>query len=463
MGISYFVLAYKYIYTGNLNNDEGFYLLSAKKVMDGELLYRDFGYPQMPALPYLNGAVMKIVGFGFVEQRFINAFWGTLLLLLIIILGISHKDPKPFLYAGLILSTSPFWIYYTCIGKTYAATNFFMALTAFGILFPMKYHNKVIVSLVGGLLAIGCRLSMAPFVFLLWGILLLHSDTKNKRIVVICFYFIICIIFFLPFYLTAPENFIFWNIEFNAGSTLNRRGWQLIYELFTLAPGALLLASAGIFILFRRLQYHKFHEIGIFITAVAGVIFHLSFRSSWGEYSTPFIAILSLSAAIIASKSKTFNIIIIISFLSPLIYLKAPLPDIDQNIIALIQEPSNFIQESVPKGSKILTPLPIIAVQAGYNVIKGTEMGQFGLTTEIDVERARRLRLLPYEDLITLVESQTPKALVFWNNQCIWNYFFSVPSLKPIDNEWKNIFCQKLFKNYYIAFYNTMFIVLLPK
>jgi len=154
---------------------------------------------------------------------------------------------------------------------------------------------------------------------------------------------------------------------------------------------------------------------------------------------------------------------IIIVLLSPLIYLKAPLPGIEKGIIALIQEPSNFIKKNVPKNANILTPIPIIAVQAGYNVIKGTEMGQFGLTTEIEEERAIRLGLLPYKNLISLVESQTPNALVFWNSQCIWNFYYTVPSLKLVDNEWKNIFCQKLLQNYYIAFHNTMFIVLLPK
>jgi len=463
ISISYFALAYKYVHTGNFNNDEGFYLLSAKKVMDGEVPYRDFGYNQMPLLPYLNGALMKLVGFGFVEQRYVNALWGALLLVLIIIMGISYKDPKPILFAGLILSTSPYWIYYTCIGKTYAATSFFMVLTVFGLLFPKRYHNKVIISLIGGLPAIGCRLPVAPFVFLLWGILFLQGKTHKERIITACLYLIACIVLFLPFYLADPENFLFWNIEYNTGSTLNRRGWTSVYELFTLAPGSLLLAFFGIVILIKNFQNHKVYEFGIFFTAIMGILFHSLLRSSWGEYSTPFIAILSLGAAIVASKSKAFNILIIIVLLSPIIYLKASLPAAKQNIVALIQEPADFIKSNISKGAKILTPFPIVAVQAGFDVVKGTAMGKFGLTTEIEIERARRLGLLPYGDLISLVEAKTSKAVVLWNNQCLWNFYFTAPSLKPVNIDWRRVFCQKLSENYYIAFSNTMFLVLLPK
>jgi hypothetical protein len=463
MIISYSSLAYKYINTGDVNADEDFYLLAAKKVMDGELLYRDFGYSQMPVLPYLNGAMMKLVGFGFVEQRFINSVWGALILVLIIILGFSNKDLKPFLCAGLILSTSPYWIYYTCIGKTYAATGFFMTFAAFGILMPMKYHIKAIIVLLGGLLAIGCRLSVAPFVFLLWGILFFQSDTSKQRIAVVCFYLVICAGFFLPFYLSSPENFMFWNIEYNTGSSFSRRGWTSVYEFLLLAPGTLLLASIGILIFFKNFQDHKVHEVGIFITAMVGITFHLLLRASYGEYSTPFIALLSLGAAVVAFRSEVFKIVIIVILLSPLIYLKAPLPPRTQeNIVALIKETSEFIRATIPKGAKILTPLTLIAVQAGYDVVKGSEMGKFGLTTEIEVQRARRLGLLPYQDLISLVETQTPKAIIF-GNRLNWNFFWTVPSLKPVKKEFKNNFYQKLSENYYVAFYNAMFLVFLPK
>src|SRR5437016_4568472 len=42
-----------------VDGDEGFYLLAAKSVYHGKVLYRDFFYTQMPLLPYVYGLWMK--------------------------------------------------------------------------------------------------------------------------------------------------------------------------------------------------------------------------------------------------------------------------------------------------------------------------------------------------------------------------------------------------------------------
>jgi len=43
-----------------VDSDEGFYLLAAKSVFRGKLLYRDIFYTQMPLLPYVYGLWMKV-------------------------------------------------------------------------------------------------------------------------------------------------------------------------------------------------------------------------------------------------------------------------------------------------------------------------------------------------------------------------------------------------------------------
>ncbi|NLB56843.1 MAG: hypothetical protein GX811_13975, partial [Lentisphaerae bacterium] len=41
------------IYLGDLNQDEGWYLYAADKVVAGEMPYKDFAYTQGPVMPYV--------------------------------------------------------------------------------------------------------------------------------------------------------------------------------------------------------------------------------------------------------------------------------------------------------------------------------------------------------------------------------------------------------------------------
>ena len=55
------------------DSDEGAYLIAAKLVMQGKLLYHDFSYPQMPLLPYLYGIWMKVFGVSWYSARLLSA------------------------------------------------------------------------------------------------------------------------------------------------------------------------------------------------------------------------------------------------------------------------------------------------------------------------------------------------------------------------------------------------------
>ncbi len=61
------------------DSDEGAYLIAAKLVMQGKLLYHDFSYPQMPLLPYLYGAWMKLFGVSWYSARLLSAAFAVAL------------------------------------------------------------------------------------------------------------------------------------------------------------------------------------------------------------------------------------------------------------------------------------------------------------------------------------------------------------------------------------------------
>lgn len=62
-----------------VDGDEGIYLLASKLVVEGQLPYRDFFLQQMPLLPYVYGAWMKVFGASWYAGRALSALFAVLL------------------------------------------------------------------------------------------------------------------------------------------------------------------------------------------------------------------------------------------------------------------------------------------------------------------------------------------------------------------------------------------------
>src|SRR5438034_1996854 len=54
---------------GLVDGDEGTYLLVSRLVIEGQLPYHDFYYPQMFLLPYVYGAWMTLVGYSWYRSE----------------------------------------------------------------------------------------------------------------------------------------------------------------------------------------------------------------------------------------------------------------------------------------------------------------------------------------------------------------------------------------------------------
>src|SRR2546421_5101843 len=66
-----------------VDGDEGTYLLVSRLVVEGQLPYHDFFYPQMFLLPYVYGGWMKLVGYSWYGARLLSAVFSVMLGLLV--------------------------------------------------------------------------------------------------------------------------------------------------------------------------------------------------------------------------------------------------------------------------------------------------------------------------------------------------------------------------------------------
>jgi len=451
-----------------LHSDEGFYAIAAQNAINGKILYRDFGYNQMPILPYLNGAMMKIFGFGLTQQRFSNILWCSGSLIAFMWFLQCRCNYFTSLTAGWLLISSPIWVWGNCF-QAVGSANFFIMLSGITICMPGNYYKKMVLFSIAGSLAIGCRMPVAPTIIILWIYLISQGIRPKDKIITIVSFPGICILLLVPFYIASPDNFIFWNFEYNLGKDFKEK---FIASHFLLAPTTFLLMTCGLFSIMTDFKKIKSPEAGSLMAAVIGVASQLALNVSYFVYSIPFVALGTMGASVILSKSKWLRIIFPIFLLFPLSYLTPLSPItylsldefIDNKWVDTLNNTVKFIHKKVPLDGKILTPYPIVAFQAGRNVIKGTEMGKFGITDEIGEVKAKNFHLKTHKQLIKLIDTLEPDVVILTNNLLHpYNFSLSVPSLNDIRTKKRVQFFDTLSKYYYIGFFESPLLVFLPK
>lgn len=112
-----------------ISRDEGFYVLAARLVLEGELPYLDFFYPQMPLLPYLYALPIMAVGESWEVLRIITGGAGAALaVLLYLFLRSSGVVWIAALTAWLWFLTSHLTIGWFTVIQTYSFSTLFLFL-----------------------------------------------------------------------------------------------------------------------------------------------------------------------------------------------------------------------------------------------------------------------------------------------------------------------------------------------
>jgi len=494
---TYFVLADYYRERGRMNADEGFYAVAARSVMEGKLPYKDFGYTQMPLLPYVNGAMMAILGYGMDSQRRINICWGALALLTAVIAMRRRLGSfEPGLAAAWCIALSPHFAYFQALGKSYAAAGFFLTACFAAIYWGGPIYRRTIAYAVFGALAAGSRLSLALPVGIAIIPLLLESETWKKRLAVVGISGGIAAVMLLPFALAAPAQFSFFAFEYHSASVFVRRSVGQFVELWQLSPAAILCCLAaltGAIALIRRKLYS---ELVLVAAAASSLVVAMIPESAYGEYAVPTLLVAGMTgiAAMWATGSMAKNPFRHIVWLLPLLALLHPLPRLigddrakggDLTALAehcvdaftfekreklpdslraagAVEAVAAYLRKEVPPG-EVLASVPIVAVEANRAVVPHTEMGQFSAMGPSDADRAKALNLTTLDELIGIVESREPAAIVKLKGGANWNFQWQSPSLRPQPQELFGSFMKSIDENYARAFESGDLEVLTPR
>lgn len=217
-------LSWMNLHHGNLNQDEGWYLLAARSVSEGKLPYRDFAYTQAPVLPFVYSVFAgEVREQGIWFGRVVTQVFGLLSLLFAALLA-ARLNPLnwrlAFLFCLVLGGINTFQSYYTTVVKTYGLCACFLTL---GCLLGACVDRKRwwVAPLCGLVLALaaGTRIS-AGLGLPVMGIYLLCRRRSLGDLPWLTFGLGGAAglgLIFGPLYLAAPEGLVFGIVKYHAG------------------------------------------------------------------------------------------------------------------------------------------------------------------------------------------------------------------------------------------------------
>lgn len=294
--------------------DEGYYALAAKLVTQGRLVYRDFFYPQMPALPYVYGIWMKVFGFSWESGRALSAVLAVAIGLMLF-QYLRHKCGSAAALAGVFLyATSSMVFPWFCLMKTYALSTVLLFGAYFLCEMPSRISKEWRAILVGLLcgLTVNVRLFFAVlFPVLLWALWRQELDHK-ARLKIAAVALAGFAVTFLPhiYFLAAlPDAYWFNNLGYHFIRSARNAGeeWQAKAVVLSIILGLkgtkqftgyqLPLLIYGT-ILFAGLQIRSYKTLDLAVP-ISLILFAVSFlpSPSYVQYFsalTPFLIVASV-------------------------------------------------------------------------------------------------------------------------------------------------------------------------
>ncbi|MBN1269089.1 MAG: hypothetical protein JXB04_05835 [Kiritimatiellae bacterium] len=206
------------LYLGDLNQDEGWYLYAARQVAQGYVPYRDFAFTQGPVMAYGYAAAYPLVrAWGVAGGRLVTMGFALFTLaagawLASRLVPAKQRGAAAALSLGLI-GVNVYQSYFTTVVKTYALSGFLLVAGLLALSFA-THRGRSWACLLAGLLltaATATRISAGIVLPVVFVYLVLQRKTLAWSA---CVSFALGSVLgfaalLLPFYLLAPEGFVF--------------------------------------------------------------------------------------------------------------------------------------------------------------------------------------------------------------------------------------------------------------
>lgn len=454
------VLSVANLYLGELNQDEGWYLYAARLVATGELPYVDFATTQGPVMPFVYAAAQPLVSlWGLAAGRLFTALLGFAAALSAAWLAArltgqaaSMERRVAALVAFALTGINVYQSYYTTVVKTYSLTALLLTLGFVALTGAWGRRGRLMALLSGALLALaaGTRAS-AVVVLPVVCLTLVYSDIRQglRRSVLFATGAAVTLcILFVPFAVLAPRGLWFALVEYHAGRDVG--GWittvaykagflsrtvQAYFPAFSLLTVLLVYRMTtwrGAAALNRGPTDNAEHATPrrdsaallvatwLSVVAVSGAHFMAPFP--YEDYQVIIYPLFASALAVglislVPSRSLP-SLALVVVILSMFASASSPInqgwfvgkrdriwwPLKKASPLRVLQQTAERVRELSQPGDLLLTQDPYLAVEAGLDVPRGMELGQFCYFPEWPRDKAENGCVLNREMMIELLE-----------------------------------------------------------
>jgi hypothetical protein len=480
------VLLVANLYYGELNQDEGWYLLAARAVAAGEQPYADFAFTQGPVFPAVYALIQPLVAaWGLSAARLFTALLGAVAVVLAGVLA-ARLSPREWAGTAAFMTIALLWVnvyhsYFSLVVKTYSLTA--LLLVGGALCIASVQPGRRGAPLVAGLLlalAAGVRLSVGvwlPVVGLYW--LLQRRKWPGAWL-----YFGIgggagLLLAFGPALIRAPDAMWFWLIEYHAARASGSWAGALVLKAgfisrfvqayyLPLGLGVLTCIGAATSGSFRSLFRSP---AGLLWTATLALTFlHVAAPFPYEDYQVllmPVWVALTvagltgwLSGVVPAVRQEVWRpamagMVLVLAigaaFSSPLnqrwLLLERDRiwwPLKEQSDLGALQEAGRWLRAQAGPDARLFTQDAYLAIEAGLAVPAGLEMGPFSYYPEWSLAQAGARHVLNRERLLALLDAGTAE----WAAVSGYGLAIASPGITPLPPEEAALLRERLEQRY---------------
>ena len=440
------------VFLGELNQDEGWYLYGSRLASEGKTPYADFAYTQGPVMVRAYALAMPLIrGAGVLGGRILSAFFAVAGFLFTALLAARLAPPGGkklcALLALALTGINVYQCYFCSVVKTYSLTVMLISGGLLTLGFAGRKHGNLAVLASGFLLglAAGARLTagaVLPVVFV-W-LLVSGFGLGFPRVGYggagrgSCFYFLIGAVAafglsFGPVLFEDAGNVIFCLARYHAGrevsgglsSLLLKCGsvsrligaYSAVFVLLILGAGGGLLRKPSIGPCesgadeSEDRRFSSGLTLVILISAFLMALAHIAAPFPYDDYQVIVFPLVVVVVSVmlvrlgveLAERSRVV-MAAAIALVSAGMAVSSPVAQgwlvlgkdrlwvlrREEAPLRKLQMTGKMLQELAPAGSEILTQDIYLAVETGFSVPHGFEMGQFSYFPDMSDREARR-------------------------------------------------------------------------
>lgn len=472
-----FLIAFLNLYRGELNQDEGWYLLGARAAAAGERPYEDFAFTQGPIFLSVYSRAMP-----WVERDGLRAgriFTGILGLLamglasgLAARLAPSRWGATTALITFMLLWVNVYHNYYSLVIKTYSLAAVFFAGACLCLVAIRPRGTWLLPLMAGFLMAMAAGVRLSAGIMLPWGGL--YWLWKREKFPHVWWLWGIggaagLAIAYGPVFWSAPEDAWYWLVEYHAART--QGAWL---DQAVLKGGFISRLVQAYFVLFATLSVWitgasvagrkplRFQPPAGLLWGCVGLVtlIHLMAPFPYEDYQVYLMPVLAaliasgvttwVSKMVVEARQEVWQRGISILFLLLVIAsaFSSPLnqnwfirgrdriwwPMKESSDLYVLREAGAWLRLASNGQGLLLTQDAYLAIESGLAVPPGFEMGPFSLYPEWDRDTAQQRNVVNLE----LVKEWIRNPDVEWVAISEYGFAISSPDIVPLDNRERN-------------------------